>query len=278
MSDHRSKKERLMSRRNVVLAIGVLMAVGAVGAIGAIGAGALVLKFLRPAALGAATVADRLAEHGPGVDARLAGTLADLGLPPTQPGTQIALVAFKAERELRLYAHAGAQTTNTPWRLVKVYPILAASGKAGPKLREGDKQVPEGVYRVESLNPNSRFHLALRVAYPSRDDVVMAKADSRDVNTLGGDIMIHGGAASIGCLAMGDEAIEELFVVSARAGAENIEVVIAPYKPRHGGLAVPDGAPPWLAKRYAHIAARLSEIAGSGQNDGKEPDGHGQTK
>ena len=69
------------------------------------------------------------------------------------------------------------------------YPIRAASGALGPKLREGDRQVPEGVYDIESLNPNSRFHVALRVGYPNAFDRQMAGREGR--TALGGDIMIR---------------------------------------------------------------------------------------
>ena len=69
------------------------------------------------------------------------------------------------------------------------YPILAASGVLGPKLREGDKQVPEGIYGAEALNPNSKFHLSIRLNYPNTFDRRMAQSDGR--TQLGGDIMIH---------------------------------------------------------------------------------------
>ena len=75
---------------------------------------------------------------------------------------------------------------------------------------EGDKQVPEGFYRIELLNPNSRYHLSLRVNYPNADDIERAREDRRDLLNLGGDIMIHGGAESIGCIAIGNPAIEHL--------------------------------------------------------------------
>src|SRR5690606_33287906 len=105
------------------------------------------------------------------------------------------------------------------WVAVHQYPVLAASGQAGPKLREGDRQVPEGFYAIESLHPNSRFHLALRVNYPNQSDRQRAAEDGR--TNLGGDIMIHGSNASVGCLAMGDPAAEDLFVLVADVGIQN---------------------------------------------------------
>ncbi|RYF37241.1 MAG: hypothetical protein EOO38_26635, partial [Cytophagaceae bacterium] len=125
------------------------------------------------------------------------------------PPRQVVLVFLKSEKTLSLFA-AGA--AGQP-KAVKTYPVLAASGKPGPKLRDGDRQVPEGIYRIESLNPNSAYHLSLRLNYPNEDDLRYARLDRR--TNLGGDIMIHGKRASIGCLAIGDESIEEIFTLAA---------------------------------------------------------------
>jgi murein L,D-transpeptidase YafK len=142
---------------------------------------------------------------------------------------------------------------------VRSYPILAASGRLGPKLRQGDKQVPEGLYRIESLNPNSRFHLALRVDYPNAFDQRQAARDRR--SDLGGDIMIHGGAASIGCLAMGDEAAEDLFVLVAEVGKENVEVLLSPVDFREQPLpAVAGDLQDWTPELHSRIRARLEEL------------------
>lgn len=113
------------------------------------------------------------------------------------PPRSVVLAAFKDERQLELYARG----RKGEWRFVHRYPILGASGTLGPKLVEGDRQVPEGIYAVTFLNPNSKFHLSMRLDYPNRFDRAMAAADKRTV--LGGDIMIHGSMGSTGCLAMG---------------------------------------------------------------------------
>ncbi len=145
------------------------------------------------------------------------------------------------------------------WRRVLEYPILAASGHAGPKLREGDMQVPEGVYRVESLNPNSMYHVALRVEYPSEEDRARAAEDGR--TRLGGDIMIHGGAASVGCLAMGDSGAEELFVLAADVGIERVAVVLCPVDFRVAEAEVGvEGMPAWIKPRYEALRERLNNL------------------
>ena len=175
---------------------------------------------VRATPLGRATVADRLAQYGPEARARLVPRFESQGV--SYPPARLVILALKSERRLELYGPDASGRL----KFIRAYPILRASGKTGPKLREGDGQVPEGIYRVESLNPNSRFHLSLRLNYPNEFDRRQAEREGR--TSLGGDIMIHGGRASIGCLAMGDEAIEELFVLAAEAGIGNIAVLVCP--------------------------------------------------
>ncbi|MGH7132630.1 MAG: L,D-transpeptidase family protein [Phycisphaerales bacterium] len=198
------------------------------------------------------TVDERLAEFAPSVEPKLRDACAAAGA--AYPPSSLILVGLKRERELRAYVPDG----NGAMRLAKAWPILAASGGPGPKLREGDCQVPEGTYRIESLNPNSRFHVALRVGYPNDEDLAQAKIDGRGTSTLGGDIMIHGSDVSIGCLAMGNGAIEEVFLLAARTGIERIEVVLCP------GASplrfIGETTPAWLAARYRLLAERLYAI------------------
>ena len=169
------------------------------------------------------------------------------------PPARVVLLGLKDERRLEVYAGPAEGSL----RLIATYPILAASGGPGPKLREGDRQVPEGVYALELLNPNSRFHVSLRVGYPSEFDRRMAAHDGR--TNLGGDIMIHGGAASIGCLAMGDPAAEDLFILAAAAGIENVTIVLAPLDLRREPLP-PGLRGGWRDELYATIRARLMEL------------------
>lgn len=169
------------------------------------------------------------------------------------PPTGLTLVVFKDTRIMEVLARCGER-----WKLASTIPILGASGGPGPKLREGDLQVPEGVYRIESLNPNSAHHLALRIGYPSAIDRAYAMADGR--TALGGDIMIHGGSASIGCIAIGDPAIERLFVLAYRVGIANIEVIIAPCDLRHCNPPMDDRSPSWLSDHYAELREKLTAL------------------
>ena len=171
------------------------------------------------------------------------------------PPRRVTLVAFKRERRLGVFA-GGEDSVIAQ---VLEYAILGASGSAGPKLREGDRQVPEGVYKVESLNPNSMYHVALRIGYPSEEDRARAEEDGRA--GLGGDIMIHGGAGSVGCLAMGDDAAEELFVLAADVGVEQIEVLLCPVDWRVADVRVETaGMPKWIPARYEALRERLKDL------------------
>ena len=199
------------------------------------------------------TVEDRIGEYGAVVRARLEPKFQAAGVP--YPPRLVTLVGLKQERLLQVYA-AGA---DEQFRFICSYPVLAASGVVGPKLREGDRQVPEGVYRVPELNPNSLFHLSIRLDYPNEFDRARGAEDGRA--QLGGDIMIHGDARSRGCLAMGDPAAEDLFVLAALTGIENLKVILAPVDFRtRESFDAPEGAPSWTGELYDTIARELARF------------------
>jgi hypothetical protein len=200
-----------------------------------------------------ATVADRLTQYGDRARARMRPYFAVAGL--AYPPSRVVLAGLKYERELLVYA-AGAGGV---MRYVRRYPVLAASGRLGPKLAQGDRQVPEGLYRIESLNPNSRYHLSLRIGYPNAFDLERAALDARD--DLGGDIMIHGAAASSGCLAVGDEAAEDLFVLAADVTPEHVDVILSPVDFRARALPLSDGpTAPWVDDLYRDIRRALADL------------------
>jgi hypothetical protein len=200
-----------------------------------------------------ATVEDRVAQHGPRVDARLRPLFEASGL--VYPPGELAFVAFKDTRLLELYAR---DTSQHAWAHVHTYTVQGASGNLGPKLQEGDRQVPEGIYAVEYLNAGSRFHLSLKLDYPNAFDRRMGVADGR--SDLGSDIMIHGGSASIGCLAMGDDGVEDLFVLAAHVGIEQVRVVICPTDFRQGRQASVTGLPSWTPVLHERLRAALAQF------------------
>ena len=201
------------------------------------------------------SVSERVQEFGVPVHRRIGGRFGEIGVP--YPPKKLVLLALKNERVLEVWVSDGVGQ----FRFLKTYPILGASGTLGPKLAEGDCQVPEGLYKIESLNPNSLYHLALRISYPNADDREHGTRDGR--TNLGSDIMIHGKSASIGCLAMGDVAAEDLFVLAAETGIKNIEVILSPVDFRVRGL--PSGlshAPEWTAKVYTDIQREMAKLGG----------------
>jgi hypothetical protein len=199
---------------------------------------------------GKKTVADRVEQFGSVVRERLAPEFERMGI--AYPPESMILVGIKQENLLEVWV-------GDPPKLLKSYTILGASGGLGPKLQEGDMQVPEGLYRVESLNPNSMYHLALRVNYPNQFDKAKGRADGRE--DLGCDIMIHGKDCSVGCLAMGDEAAEELFVLAAETGKDNISVILTPVDFRTQELPanMPE-VPEWTPELYASIRQALIKL------------------
>ena len=195
--------------------------------------------------VGKRTVDDVLKRYGDKAKQRLLPNFKEAGI--TYPPKKIKLLALKEEAQLELWA-----TNDQGYKQIKTYDIQAASGVMGPKLREGDLQVPEGVYQLEYLNPNSSYHLSMKINYPNAFDLQHAKAEGR--TKPGTNIFIHGKAVSIGCLAMGDKTIEELFTLVATIGRKNVEVIIAPTDPRkHDILPFAKNQPDWVTTLYKQI-------------------------
>lgn len=194
------------------------------------------------------TIADVLSQYGHAAEARLHPWFAQAKV--SYPPQRVALLGFKAEKVLELWAWQ-----NETWVWIRDYPILAASGVAGPKLREGDLQVPEGIYQINLLNPNSKFHLSMQINYPNAFDRRHATLEHR--TQLGGEIFIHGKAASIGCLAIGDPAIEELFSLVATVGMKKVNVIIAPQRDM---TDISPAASSWINELYQQIRQELSSF------------------
>jgi murein L,D-transpeptidase YafK len=137
----------------------------------------------------------------------------------------ILFVAYKAEGTLELYAK---KPDGTRFEKLAEYSICGASGQLGPKRKQGDLQIPEGFYRIDRYNPASIAWLSIGMNYPNAADKIKSRAAN-----LGGDIFIHGTCISWGCLAIGDDAIKDvyLYAVYARAsGQKDIPVYIFPFR------------------------------------------------
>ncbi|MCW8889220.1 MAG: hypothetical protein OQL20_01005, partial [Sedimenticola sp.] len=116
------------------------------------------------------TIEDVLSEYQGVVENRLKPYFdyVDVNWPPEK----VTLVSFKDTRLMELWSYAAGE-----WQHIKDYRIKGMSGTRGPKLREGDRQVPEGLYQVELLNPNSAYHLSLKIDYPNAYDRQQAAVD-----------------------------------------------------------------------------------------------------
>lgn len=150
-------------------------------------------------------------------------------------GDAVFVRIFKAERVLEVWIRDGAR-----FRLFESYPICAFSGALGPKLKEGDFQSPEGFYEVgrRQLNPNSAYHLAFNLGFPNAYD----RAHGR----TGSHLMVHGDCASVGCYAMTDAGIDEIYGLVAAAlgkGQRSVPVHIFPFRMDGAAMRAHAGGP-----------------------------------
>jgi murein L,D-transpeptidase YafK len=151
-------------------------------------------------------------------------------------GQKAYLRLFKSESVLELWMLRGEK-----FELFESYPICSWSGQLGPKLREGDGQSPEGFYVVSKnhLNPNSKYYLAINVGYPNAFD--------QSLGRTGSALMIHGSCVSIGCYAMTDAGIDDIYrVVEAAMATEDVPIHIFPFRMTKANLEVHAGHK-WIA-------------------------------
>ena len=130
---------------------------------------------------------------------------------------------FKFEEDLEVWAK---NKEDDQYKLVTTYKFCQNIGQLGPKRKEGDKQIPEGIYMLSKFNPNSNFFLSLQVNYPNESDQILSNRYAP-----GGLIFIHGGCETIGCIPITDSFIKELYVLCVEArnnGQESIPIHLFP--------------------------------------------------
>ena len=142
----------------------------------------------------------------------------------------ILIRTFKKEAEFEIWK----QQADGQYTLLKTYPMCRWSGQLGPKVREGDRQVPEGFYTITpgQMNPNSAYYLSFNVGYPNAYD--------RAHGYSGGSIMVHGACSSAGCFSMTDEQIAEIYAVAREAfggGQRAIQMQSLPFRMTPENLA-----------------------------------------
>jgi len=141
------------------------------------------------------------------------------------PPKSVFIRSFKYDKQLEVWVK---DDLKQPYKLFKTYKVCMQSGTMGPKRMEGDYQVPEGFYQINEFNPNSNWHLSLGLNYPNASDRILS-----DSLRPGNNIYIHGNCVSVGCIAISDEPIEELYVLATaakNAGEDFIPVHVFPVR------------------------------------------------
>jgi murein L,D-transpeptidase YafK len=151
---------------------------------------------------------------------------------------EIFLRVFKREQLLEVWARDADEES---FVMINTYPVCGTSGGLGPKREQGDAQIPEGFYTIDLFNPVSNYHLSLRLDYPNEVD-----RGRQSAGHPGGDIFIHGGCATIGCVPVTNQWMEEIYLMAVNArdgGQERIPVHLFPTHLDADGLD-------WLRDRY----------------------------
>ena len=159
-----------------------------------------------------------------------AETLALMEKKGTTKQAPVLIRAYKKEAEFEIWK----MKADGRYTLLKTYPMCRWSGQLGPKLREGDRQVPEGFYTITpgQMNPNSAYYLSFNVGYPNAYD--------RAYGRTGGSIMVHGACSSAGCFSMTDQQIAEIYAIAREGfagGQRAIQMQSMPFRMTAENLA-----------------------------------------
>ncbi|MCD2422216.1 L,D-transpeptidase family protein [Niabella pedocola] len=133
------------------------------------------------------------------------------------PAKYVYLRSFKYDSQLEVWVKNSAKEE---YKLLKIYKVCALAGSLGPKRFEGDYQVPEGFYYINEFNPNSTYYLSLGLNYPNPSDRILS-----DQAKPGGDIFIHGGCATVGCIPIKNDQIDELYILTASAKSAGLDYI-----------------------------------------------------
>lgn len=147
-------------------------------------------------------------------------SLAKIGSSASEP---MVIRVFKEEEQLEVWK----RTKTGKYALLKTYAICAQSGSLGPKIKEGDYQSPEGFYNITPglMNPNSAYYLAFNIGFPNKFD--------RALGRTGSNLMVHGDCKSVGCFAMTDAGIAEIYALARetfKGGNPSFQIQIMPYR------------------------------------------------
>jgi murein L,D-transpeptidase YafK len=163
----------------------------------------------------------------------LVDRMAAIGSSPAEP---MMIRVYKQTSELEVWK----RTRSGEYALLKTYPICKWSGDLGPKIKEGDYQSPEGFYDVTPalMNPRSSYWLSFNVGFPNKFDKALGRTGSY--------LMIHGDCLSVGCYAMTDEGIKEIYALARetfRGGNASFQLQLLPFRMTETNLAQHAGSP-----------------------------------
>nr|WP_314257139.1 murein L,D-transpeptidase family protein [uncultured Devosia sp.] len=158
------------------------------------------------------------------------GTVSALRAMGSSPAEAMVVRIFKQEKTLEVWK----KTSSGQFKMFKTYEICAFSGNLGPKIKEGDRQSPEGFYTITPglMNPKSSYYLAFNTGFPNKFD----RAHGR----TGSDLMVHGDCSSRGCYAMTDDGIAEIYSLARetfKGGNQSFQLQIFPFKMTPANLA-----------------------------------------
>ena len=159
-----------------------------------------------------------------------AATVAKLKAMGSSPAEATLVRIFKESSELEVWK----RTAGGAYKHFQTYEICAWSGELGPKIREGDRQSPEGFYTITPgmLNPNSNYYLAFNTGFPNKYDSAYGRT--------GSNLMVHGDCSSSGCYSMTDESIAEIYALirdSFAGGNDSVQLQIFPFRMTPQNLA-----------------------------------------
>lgn len=159
--------------------------------------------------------------------------LASMG---SSPGAPMMVRIFKQSSELEVWKQASDGT----FKLFSTYEICAWSGDLGPKIKEGDRQSPEGFYNITPglMNPKSNYFLAFNTGFPNKFD--------RAYGRTGSNLMVHGDCSSRGCYAMTDEGIKEIYALARetfKGGNHSFQLQIFPFRMTPANMAKQASSP-----------------------------------
>lgn len=178
----------------------------------------------------------------------LVDKLAAIGSSPTEP---MVIRVFKQSSELEVWK----RTTTGDFALLKTYPICKWSGALGPKVKEGDYQSPEGFYDVTPalMNPKSNYYLSFNVGFPNKFDQAW--------NRTGTYLMVHGDCLSVGCYAMTDEGIKEIYALARETfrGNSSFQIQLLPFRMTDTNLAANAASPHIAFWRDLKVGSDLFE-------------------